>query len=66
MSISVPIEKEEIMNRKTHGNFGSAPRCATNNMQAKGMKIPVIRNPYHAQGQCSPRATLSLLRRPCA
>ena len=59
MNICIPIEKNEGMETKVYGHFGSAPFFAILDTQSRSMEILSNGNMHHAHGQCNPIVALS-------
>ncbi len=59
MNICIPIEKNEGLDSKVYGHFGSAPFFAIFNTQSQGLEIINNGDMNHAHGQCNPIGALA-------
>jgi predicted Fe-Mo cluster-binding NifX family protein len=59
MNICIPIEKDEGLNAKVYGHFGSAPFFAIYNTETNNLEVVNNGNQHHAHGQCNPIAAMA-------
>ena len=59
MKICIPIEKDDGLQARIYGHFGSAPHFALYDTESKLLEVINNGDMHHAHGQCNPIGALS-------